>query len=76
MASDLADRILAVLNADPHTPCDTAGKLLALNECITQVLMLRFGDDRVAAQTIAETLTARLMERICATGVNSDEFLN
>jgi hypothetical protein len=58
MASDLADRIIAVLNADPHTPDDAADMLLALNECIARLLMLRFGDDRVTAQTIAETLTA------------------
>jgi hypothetical protein len=71
MASDLADRIIAVVNAEPD---DIAGKLPALNECIARLLMRQLGDDQATAQIIAESLVQRLMERIGAGGVNSEEF--
>jgi hypothetical protein len=76
MASDLADRILAVLDVDLHASGDVADKLSALTECVTQLLMLRLGDDRVTAQAIAESLAQRLAERVRTIGVDRSEFLS
>jgi hypothetical protein len=75
-SNELADRLMAVIDAEPNQSEDSHDKTVALTECIARILVMHLHDDPVTARQIASCLTQRLLARIAEGGINRNEFLN